>query len=404
MELNLKNIYTKENELICEIEYSSDIAKYFNNKSVLKYIYPLSLSRVPKSILLIPILCNFLPMAFVLNVDIIVDEIDKIFFESIDEIRAGYQNMIPMYNLLGRVIPNKCVINHYNTEKVALLFSNGIDAMSSLINNVDEINDLITIWGSDIKFDNETGWKKMYADCLYNASLFSKNSLMIRSNFRDILNEEELYYAIKKTNDGWWHAFQHGIALIGQVAPLSFLNGYKKVLIASSFTKEYQPICASDPRIDNKIKYGDTITVHDGFEYDRSDKVKIIGDYLLSNKLKLTLHVCWSSSSGLNCGHCEKCLRTYLNCRSVNVDSSMLGVVPTISMRKIKNIYLKKTIYDEGHLNRMSVVKKHIETTFGTHYPKDLAWIVKTDFTKVNDSVKWKIYFFLRNVKHLIFK
>ncbi len=79
-----------------------------------------------------------------------------------------------------------------------------------------------------------------------------------------------------ESGDGWWHGFQHGIQVIGHAAPITCLMGKSTVYFASSFTSKEKGIitCASDPTIDNHLRFCQVKVVHDGYEFDRQDKVR----------------------------------------------------------------------------------------------------------------------------------
>lgn len=46
-------------------------------------------------------------------------------------------------------------------DKVATFFSGGVDAFSTLISHIDETPELFTLWGNDILYDNQSGWKNV---------------------------------------------------------------------------------------------------------------------------------------------------------------------------------------------------------------------------------------------------
>ena len=317
MKIKLDYILINKNELKFDIKFDNESCGFFNFENKLFYIYDLNLEDIPFSILNIPFIADMLPFVLITNAELIIDEIDSELLSSINDLRDAYQKMLPGYKMGGKIIYNKVVKNRYKQVKRALLFSGGIDAMNSLVMNNDKINALISIWGSDIEFENEKGWANTFNSVQDIADKFKKPTHVIRSNFRSFLKEKRMDEIVKGIGDSWWHGFQHGVALIGQVAPLSYIYGYKAVYIASSFTKEFNPICASNPLTDNAFYYGCTKTIHDGFEFDRSDKVLNICNFLEKHHERVNLHVCWESQSGINCGHCEKCIRSYLNCLSV---------------------------------------------------------------------------------------
>lgn len=403
MKIELKDIDVSKNTLVFKIKADDDASKFLSGEKELIYIYDTNIEKVPLSILSIPFISNFLPFIFAFNCELLIDQIDSEILNSIDDLRHGYQAMIPEWKMGGKVSYNSVVKTIYKVDKNALLFSGGIDAMNSLVVNTDKLDDLISIWGSDIEFNNSIGWEKTFCNIEDIAKKFDKKAHVIRSNFRSFLNEEHLDACVKKVNDTWWHGFQHGVALIGQVAPLAFSYGYKTVYIASSFTKEYSPICASSPLTDNMFYYGRTKTIHDGFEFDRSSKVENICNFLEEKKLSVKLHVCWESQSGQNCGFCEKCIRSYLNCLSVNKNPDLLGLHVELGMDQIKKRYLKKTYFGENEIDRFRVFKKHILENYNP-VPKNLKWIVDMDCEKLNKRFYWKARHYAGRMKRKLLK
>lgn len=403
-DITLNKVIKEKNRISFDVDFGPNVADYTHcNTMSLQYIYDVNIEDVPEQILSIPFVANFLPMLFVLDATLYINLGDKNFLKSIQEIRKGYQKMIPSIKMGGRIFCGKEIETIYKTGTNCLLFSGGIDAMNSLAMNHSSISDLISIWGSDIEFNNKDGRDNTIRNINDIALKFDKKVHIIHSNFREFLNEEKLCKIVSSSGDNWWHGFQHGIALIGQVAPLAYVFGYKHVLIASSFTKEFNPICASNPLIDNAFKYSQTDTIHDGFEFDRCDKINNIFNYLEKNNQTVKLHVCWESQSGQNCGHCEKCIRSYLNCLAVNKDPSLLGLNAIINMNKIRRIYLKKTYYDDQSLDRFRVLKKHIIKTYKV-VPDNLKRIVDTNFENLNNRLYWKVRHFAGKTKRRIIK
>lgn len=385
-----------------EFEYEQNgLDEYIDISIKPYYEYQQNIESVPDSIAVIPFLSNLLPMCFVLDVEVYVKSLDQTFYNAISDYRKGYQEMIPMIHFAGRVIVDELVENSYKVDKNCLLFSGGIDATNSLSVNDDIISDCITIWGSDIRSDNIEGWKVVSRSIEDTVKKFNKNWLIIRSNFRDYIQEGNLGACIKATQDNWWHAMQHGVALLGQVAPLAYLNRYNYIFIASSYTKDFRLICASDPLTDTCFKVGYTSTIHDGFEFDRCQKVKNIFNKIDEMNVSLNLHVCWESSSGTNCGHCEKCIRSYLNCRAVGKDCEKIGLKPTLSSEEIKKFYLHRLKYNDNIINQLSCIINSLKATFGKEVPQDLKWLAKLNPEKVNKSIYWtlkKIYHKIKGI------
>ncbi len=328
--LKITKIEKKEKTISVIFECSGEWNNYLVENRI-ENTYDEDIESVPDSIAIIPALCNLLPIAWVYDFEIEVDEIDQTFNEAVPKIIGGYQKMYPGLKFGGKIAAKKIVDNKYEAKNAGVLFSGGVDATTTAYRHLDEKPDIITVLGSDIRLDDKKGIETVNR---FNLD-FSKNHGLkyerIYSTFRVFLDEGKLGTKDELVKNGfaWWHEFQHGIGLIGLVAPLSYIRGYKTVYIASSYHKgqwgEYT--CASDPLIDNELKYGKTATFHDGYELTRQDKVKFICDYATKHNLKPYLRVCWESSGGENCCHCEKCRRTYFAILAEKHDPSNFGLV-----------------------------------------------------------------------------
>jgi len=285
------------------------------------------LNEVPESILIIPILCNVLPLAWMFDSTIIINELDKTFYESISRIKNNYQNLYPKCNFkkgVGELLVKKIVdneINHKATnEKYLSFFSLGVDSTSTVINNIDKNPVLVNIRGSDIPLDDENGWNYINKKIITFSEEFGLEKLFIKSDFRELLKTGKLSNKFKNIlEDNWWHGLQHGMSIISHAIPYAYLYQINNILIASTYSKKESKIfgateipCASCPSVDNEFKFAKNGKVfHDGIENSRQDKIRIITNFFDNNK-KDFLHVCWEKTDGKNCNLCEKCSRTIM--------------------------------------------------------------------------------------------
>jgi hypothetical protein len=286
-----------------------DWKKYFNVDTEFFIEYSESISRTPKDIAVISFICNVLPMAWVLNAEIIVEELDFDFYNHLSEIKQGYIDMYPRIKFDGKLTVKTLVRNNYKvSEKTAAFFSGGVDSFDTLISHVDEHPTLITLLGSDIKLSDTVGWERVSKHARETANQFECKNLFITSTFRLFLNEDALSNLVMPlANDGWWHGFQHGIGIISHAAPYAYMHKLKTIYIASTHSKEFTVTCASDPTIDNNYMHiGKCTTFHDGYESTRQDKIRRICDYKYATGKLIQLRVCWQSSGGQNCCTCEK--------------------------------------------------------------------------------------------------
>lgn len=311
----IHDVSLQNNRLEYSYEIQGEWSKYFCPDEVFYAEYPVSIEDVPKGVAVIPLLCNVLPVAWVFDARIILDEIDYDFYKSIEEFKKGYIAMYPAIEFKGEVSAERIVENPVSNTRSAALFSGGADAHYTLISHADEKPVLVTIWGSDIMPENADGWKKVWGHTQQTAKVFETDCAFIKTSFRRLLDESALSsYIFPLANDIWWHGFQHGIGLIGHLAPYAFKVGLKEIYIASSFTSadKGKVKCASDPSIDNYVRFCGCGIIHDGYNSSRQEKIRAICEYSLKTGRRIHLRVCWLSTSGKNCCRCEKCYRTIL--------------------------------------------------------------------------------------------
>lgn len=317
-QIKIKNIEISAHTILCEYEISGEWEKYFKTTKT-SFTYNIDLTGLPKSVAVIPFIANVLPVSWVLDADIVLDEIDEDFADSIPAFKQGYIDMYPTMEFQGTLSARKVKNNQRVTKgKAVTLFSGGVDAFSTLLTHIEEAPGLVVIWGSDVAIEDEVGWSRVRKHIESTAEQFQLPFYQIKSEFRLFFKEGWLTEYVKKSGDNWWHGFQHGLGLIGHAAPIAYISGIEKLYIASSFNVSLkgQYTCASDPTIDNHVRYCGCRTIHDGYEYKRQDKVRNICSYAGKNQKQIPLRVCWESDGGGNCCTCEKCYRTMLEIAS----------------------------------------------------------------------------------------
>ncbi len=305
-----------QNRIEYRYEIKGEWSEAFNENENFYIEYSCDISNVPESIAVIPLLCNILPISWIYDAEIFLESCDKAFYDSITEFKKGYMDMYPQINFLGKIHADKLENNSYSENNgAAAFFSGGVDAFNTLVNHAEEKPVLLTLWGADVKLDDVSGWKNVENHIENTAATFGTDYVTIKSCFRQFLNVVPLNKKVyDKAKDSWWHGFQHGIGIIGHAAPVCYTMNRTVVYFASSNTANEKGVvtCASDPTIDNYVKFGDSQIVHDGYEFDRQDKVHNIVEYSKKTGIKIPLRVCWQSTGGKNCCQCEKCWRTIL--------------------------------------------------------------------------------------------
>ena len=201
---------------------SKDMEGWFRKTNV-SFEYPIDISLISDAVLLVPFVANVAPVVWLTDARLNVPSLDRDFAECLAEVKAGYQKMYPEAPFKGEICVEKivdCAVTE--SRKCAMFYSGGLDSVDTFVRHHAETPDLISVWGSDIKYDNAEGWKRVHSAVEYSANRFHLEDYQIRSEFREFLDERALGREFSPVlHDSWWHGIQHGLGLLGHVAPLS---------------------------------------------------------------------------------------------------------------------------------------------------------------------------------------
>ena len=316
VDLEITSVRVKNNKLLIKYNISPQLSPFITGKDF-EASYDFPLSKIPKSILIIPFLSTILPVIWITDSTIKLKETDSDYYNCLESVKKSFERMYPHVGFLkGKVIATKIIKNKPQKQiSSSMFFSGGVDSFSSLISVIKENPLLITIWGSDVFLNDDEGWKTAQENTKEVAQLFNLKNCYLKSNFRQIINEDILNICFKnELNDTWWHGVEHGLALLGHVSIISYEYGIKKHYIPATYSfREKNVTCASYPTIDEKIKYCGCKIIHEGFDKNRQNKLTQICNYCKNNKIKITIRSCYMERhSKINCCKCEKCYRTIM--------------------------------------------------------------------------------------------
>jgi len=197
-------------------------------------------------------------------------------------------------------------------KNAAFFLSGGIDSYATFVNNrliygtehPEYIKDGIVAFG----FEQDDPVKFEYVLSMLNevANRFKVNLIPVYTNIYLKYREEDAL-----NNFYFWIWEYQGAALASIAHILS--NRINTISIASSLDVPNLTPYGSHPLVDPNFNSHNLRVHHDGTIYSRLEKVKMVTDYL---SLPFNLRVCNYFSryepGALNCGRCEKCMRTML--------------------------------------------------------------------------------------------
>lgn len=395
----LKNITVKGNRVCYEFVTSEELDSFFNS-NVLWIEYDEDLSACPVSVLSIPFVSIMLPIMWVTNSVLWVEDLDHTFYEATFNIRRAFQDLYPNYPLRGRLVAAYQSRNTVaESEDCFLLFSGGVDAHTSFIRNRGRVSRLVNIQGFyNLPEDENTAAVADFRDISCFAESQGKLCSFVKSNFAVLISTERYAPYAKKIGDELWHGFQHSMAFISITMPLAFKHGCSKILIASSFTIGDSRVCASYPTTDNEFLFaGCGYVIHDGFELSRQDKIHTITSFQKAIKKPYPIRVC--SFNDHNCCECEKCFRTVLGLTAECADIRDFGFCIDKPLKEhwaevmynksgLMGLYTEKVshwpyIIDRMRENYSKMNKEQQEFT---------DWFLSFDFEKMQKKSRFRYY------------
>lgn len=378
--------------LIYHIDVSHDLRYLFQSLDGFAIDWPFSISEIPESIRIIPLLSQLLPLVWVVGADVFVPVCDQDYYDAMDAVRDGYRKMYPMMSFGGTMMVEQLEKNHRTeqTGKTIVCYSGGVDSIDTILTHITENPILVSLWGSDVLWSEEESWCNLEKQLSQNAEMLGLNTISIRSSFRKLLNEGQLDWVVSSSGDGWWHGFQHGLGILGHMAPIAWKTKTYTIYIASSFTEKDKHTCASDPTIDNYVRFCGAHVIHDGYEKNRQQKIQEIVKYVNMTKKQIKLHVCWEKRDGFNCCKCEKCWRTMLALATENSDPVKFGFTNYHGTKELR----KKIEEDPSFLgiNRLSrylpIQRRLTELIAEGNCPDDLKWFCEMDLEGSNSNIE----------------
>lgn len=265
-------------------------------------------------------------------------------FNSLSTIQDIYHSWDSSFTKISITAPKRSIINDkVKRVRAASFFSSGVDSFYTLLKhsgNSDEkemqhtLTHLILVRGFDIPIYDEYAhlFQEAFSSAQEVARAMDKEVLPVITNIREMM---DLFV------DVLWN---HGAAL-GAVA-LSLENLFGRIYIPSSNGYASLHPWGSHPILDPLWSTEELAIIHDGCEATRLDKIRSIAPLPVVAK---TLRVCTAINSDvpkvlLNCGQCEKCLRTMIGLHISGTLEKSEVLPRSIDLSLVRNLSIPSSI------------------------------------------------------------
>lgn len=233
----------------------------------------------------------------------IEDQPDPTFLQNLVKIQTLYQSWKPGYQPVEIHSRKSYKPSKQKGSRTGIFFSCGVDSSYALLEHLDQVTDLIFIHGFDIPLKSEALLEKRSQSIHKIAASLGKGVVEVKTNLRNFMEP------------GVFWGLAHGAALasVGHV-----LSGeFSRIFIPPSYSSQAMRAWGSHPHLDPLWSNEVIEFIHNEEELTRPFRVaKIVHNQTILDNLHVCLH---NNPSGLNCGKCEKCVRTMISLRALGV-------------------------------------------------------------------------------------
>jgi hypothetical protein len=187
-------------------------------------------------------------------------------------------------------------------SKTVQFFTGGVDSFFTLLRHAPDgdaidrrvIDELLTVWGLDIPLADAGAFGRLAGSIEALARPLGMSTAVLATNLRES--------AWQLTH---WGEIGQGPALAGLALALE--GRYRHAVLPASVSYGVFLPYGTHPLFDPLLSTANLRFEDDGGQWTRMEKLtRVVRSDLAMNRLR----VCWEGRSELNCGRCEKCLRT----------------------------------------------------------------------------------------------
>lgn len=215
---------------------------------------------------------------------------------------------------------------------VICCFSAGVDSWYSLLKHEQRVTHLLFVRGFDIGLGNDALWRAARNNAETVAAQLGKRLVTCETNLRDVADMRRSRWGKTFTGDFWGQRL-HGAAIASVALMLRRTIG--ELIIPATHTYTQHTPWGTSPQLDPLWSDGYLKITHDGCEMDRVAKVRRLAG---SDIAMATLRVCYRDTPEINCGRCEKCLRTVMTlklCGALARAKTFPRAVPLTELRDL---------------------------------------------------------------------
>ena len=243
------------------------------------------------------------------------------FLEGTERVQHVFRSWKPNYGQIEIRNVQAQPSSRNQNGKRGVFFSGGLDSYHTFLFHLEEISAFIYLEGFDIPLEEQSMRKKMVDNCRFIGQQFKKQPIILETNARQFVE-----------NFVTW-SYSHG-SVMGS-AGLLFMPEYERLYVAGAGNPADRDPFGSHPDLDPNWSTEILEFIHES-EFDKIEKCRLIGEYEVALK---TLHVCLRfPEKGLNCGECEKCLRSQVYLQAAGAAERCTAFPNSLDLRQLGHL------------------------------------------------------------------
>ncbi len=337
--IRLASVDKESRRVTYHFESSLDIFK----KKRFSLWYDRDLPPGGPGILAVPFAAVMAPLSWMTGADLEIPVLDEAYEASLRTARGYFLKWFSRRWSFAGTLRTKTEKYEGGGRREGMLYSGGLDSLTSYLRHRDKKPLLFSFFGVDIPLDQPV----LLAECRKAFSDLARTEgvdlCFIESDVLEMIDLDR----IRRFTRRWWGETTHALALSAFTAPVSH-HELSTLWIASSHVAGSATYgWGSDYEMDNELRWGATRLQEDFSNADRSEKIRFFAGYPAYHRFLRVCYNWWSlTGTSVNCGRCEKCYRTICLLMVNGLDPAQYGfeMSPGI-FQDLKKQLLKKHVY-----------------------------------------------------------
>lgn len=265
--------------------------------------------------------------------------VSPMWFQATDQIQDIFQLWLPEFRRIEIKAATQSL--HPQALSSGTFFSGGVDSYYTYLKHEQEISSLIFVTGFDIPLHKTALAQLVSTEMARTAKALNKQLIEVKTNLREFCDRFVEW------------RFYHGAALASVAHLLTQQVG--SVFLAATHTYANLFPCGTHPLLDHLWGSETLKIIHDGCEANRFQKVARLAQ---SEVALQSLRVCYRNKADeLNCGRCEKCLRTMVSLAAVGAMDRCNTFALPLHPRRVGQLRLgnqpRLLVYVQQNLNAL---------------------------------------------------